>query len=290
MSDKPIEQVLAVPTWLFHQAGRFDGYRNDYAHYLPQLLTPELSCYLPKPAAEENPAFKQIIPYCILRCKEPITAKTYYLSYKRGNGQGEKRLHAKRSIGIGGHMNPPDRCDHSLYYNGMIRELHEELQLGPGQYSQKIVGLVNEDVTPVGKVHLGLVHVFDLVVAEVAGNEDSMHDVKWMSIEELMDGITEYELWSQMCINAIWDNRLELPEKFDTLPGKPLQQANERVAEIGEWGTRKESPNPINPQLTEKIGALVNLVEKRSNRHFTLEELVDTREWVDFKQIAAACK
>ena len=37
-----------------------------------------------------------------------------YLCYQRGGKSGEKRLAAKRSIGIGGHINPHDQREDSL--------------------------------------------------------------------------------------------------------------------------------------------------------------------------------
>ena len=96
------EQVLVVPTSVFHQAGLFQGLTPRTDHYLPLLLDPRHLSYIPRPAAESDPGFKQLIPYVVLRHGDHV----YH--YLRGQGAGEKRLRALRSIGVGGHINPVD--------------------------------------------------------------------------------------------------------------------------------------------------------------------------------------
>jgi predicted NUDIX family phosphoesterase len=150
------EEVLVVPTKLFHGAGLFQGLSRDVDRYLPRLLAAENLQFLPRVRAEDDPSFKQIIPYVVLRWRDQV------FHYTRGKGGGEKRLRALRSVGIGGHINP---CDHapgeSPYRLGMLREIEEEVFLETG-YTEQCLGLINDDATPVGQVHLGIVHVFDL--------------------------------------------------------------------------------------------------------------------------------
>ena len=57
---------------------------------------------MPRSRAEEDPAFKQIIPYAVFTSGEKI------LHYVRGAKSGEKRLVSKGSIGVGGHINDHD--------------------------------------------------------------------------------------------------------------------------------------------------------------------------------------
>ena len=56
----------------------------------------------PKPVLEQDESFRQIIPYVVLRCGGN------YLTYTRGATGGESRLHAKISMGFGGHVDLPD--------------------------------------------------------------------------------------------------------------------------------------------------------------------------------------
>ncbi|MFG0318937.1 MAG: hypothetical protein ACF8XB_16820, partial [Planctomycetota bacterium JB042] len=52
--------------------------------------------------AEEDRAFQQVIPYVVVRRGEEV------LLLKRSRRGGDARLHDKLSIGVGGHVNPPD--------------------------------------------------------------------------------------------------------------------------------------------------------------------------------------
>jgi predicted NUDIX family phosphoesterase len=73
--------------------------------------------FLRRSELEEDPSFKQIIPYAIISNKEPEPRswrdklrgvrqnQSFYL-FRRRSGQTEKRLHNKFSLGVGGHMNP----------------------------------------------------------------------------------------------------------------------------------------------------------------------------------------
>ncbi len=83
-------------------AGAFNGLAMDTQKYLDKLFAPGVPRFMPRPQAEKDPSFKQLIPYVIMTCDGK------YLSYVRGKRAGETRLVAKRSIGIGGHINPTD--------------------------------------------------------------------------------------------------------------------------------------------------------------------------------------
>ena len=151
-----VEHVLVVPTLLFHEIGHFQGFNPDVDRYLDTLLDPMHTRYLPRPEAEEDPSYKQLIPYCVFRHGDDL------FHYTRGSQQGEDRLHAKMSIGVGGHISTLDRdVSDEPYLAGMERELEEEVSIETG-YNTQLVGMINDDETEVGKVHLGVVHVFEL--------------------------------------------------------------------------------------------------------------------------------
>ena len=148
------EHVLAVPTAVLREAGLFPGFTDRVEHYLPIVLDPSRLCFLPRDEAEIDPSFKQLIPYLVLRHGGRV------FHYRRRGG-GEKRLDAQRSIGIGGHITDADGAVTRGYRTGLLRELAEEVELAGG-YRERCVGLINDDRTPVGQVHLGIVHVLDL--------------------------------------------------------------------------------------------------------------------------------
>ena len=66
MSQTDQEQVLVVPRAVFERVGVFQGFSADTAAYLPHLLDPRHTCWQPRGKVEEDPSFKQLIPYCVL--------------------------------------------------------------------------------------------------------------------------------------------------------------------------------------------------------------------------------
>src|SRR5262249_27314328 len=159
------ERVLVTPTRILCQAGLFQGFCSSVEHYLPKILDPDTLTFLPRSQAEDDPSFKQIIPYVVLRWQDQV------FHYQRGRGATEARLRAPRSIGIGGHISAEDGLrPGDLYRTGLLRELAEEVEID-SDYRQRTLGLINDDATPVGQVHLGIVHVFDLEQPRVRRRE-----------------------------------------------------------------------------------------------------------------------
>ena len=117
--------------------------------------------YRPRREVEEDPGYKQLIPYVIFRHFR--AGQTTLFAYTRGSGQGEGRLHRKRSVGIGGHISADDAAmpGANVYEEGLRRELREEVIIDTA-VRESCVGLINDDETPVGQVHLGVVHIFDV--------------------------------------------------------------------------------------------------------------------------------
>lgn len=130
MSLVQTEQVLVVPTELFRELGHFQGFSEDAERYLEELLSPEHTSYRPRGEMEQDPTFKQLIPYVIFRHTDDL-GRVSLFQYTRGSGQGEARLHAKRSIGVGGHISSCDGDVEGLnpYEEGMRRELEEEVDI-----------------------------------------------------------------------------------------------------------------------------------------------------------------
>lgn len=56
------EQVLVVPTSVFHHLGHFQGFSNEVSRYLDEILSPEHTSYRPRSEMEEDPSHKQLIP------------------------------------------------------------------------------------------------------------------------------------------------------------------------------------------------------------------------------------
>lgn len=197
-TNAAVEHVLCVPTLLFHEIGHFQGFMPDVQRYLDTLLDPSYTSYRPRDEVEEDPSYKQLIPYCIFRHKGQV------FHYARGKKGGESRLHAKRSIGIGGHISTEDAEHETHAYSvGMWRELGEEVEMDTA-FEENCVGLINDDDTPVGRVHLGVVHVFDLDAAKVRPREESIIDTGFAEPAELIRQRETFETWSQICLDHLF--------------------------------------------------------------------------------------
>lgn len=202
MSQPEVEHVLVITRALFEQLGAFQGFQADATPYLDAILAPGNNHFMPRPDAETDPSHKQIIPYNIFRHHDR------YLVYTRGGKSGEKRLHAKQSIGIGGHINPHDASEDSLartaYFNAIEREIDEELLIR-GSHTQQVIGLINDDANEVGQVHLGIVHLFELETDDIRSNEAAIQDLQFRTLDQLLAGLDRLETWSSICVEHLQD-------------------------------------------------------------------------------------
>lgn len=206
MSTVEIEQILVVPTRVFHELGHFQGFSTEVDRYLEELLSPEHTTYRPRPEMEQDPSFKQLIPYVIFRYTDPAGI-IHVFQYTRGKGQGENRLHSKRSIGIGGHISSVDAdADLNPYQEGMRRELEEEVEIAT-PYRDTLAGLINDDLTDVGKVHLGIVHVCDVEQPNIFPREDDIAMCGFEPVEKLLAEIDGFETWSQISLKALFGSQ-----------------------------------------------------------------------------------
>jgi predicted NUDIX family phosphoesterase len=197
------ERVLVVPGAQLDRLGRFQGFSPDADRYLSALLVPEFMDYRPRSQVEEDPGYKQIIPYVVFRSGEGV------FCYKRGRSQGESRLHRLRSLGVGGHVSEEDAQGGrtiDAYEAALRRELEEEVAIGcPGRIRR--VGLINDDATPVGRVHLGVVHLYELERPDVAPREDGLAEAGFLPVTTVRSLRTEFETWSQICIDSLLGSR-----------------------------------------------------------------------------------
>lgn len=91
----------------------------------------------------------------------------------------------------------------SPYLEGMKREIEEEVFL-EAKWTERCVGLINDDESDVGKVHLGIVHIFDVDSTKVTPREKSMIDAGFAQPEELLRRLDEFETWSQICLKSLF--------------------------------------------------------------------------------------
>ena len=182
--------------------------RELIAKYIPQKGITTENCdnvvdiilstheFLPRPEAENDPSHKQIIPSVVV-CRGDEIFVT-----RRLNKGGEARLHGLLSIGVGGHINPEADGDGSdVLFRGMKREIEEEVAI-ESMGALIACGMINDDMTEVGSVHLGLFFTLE-VFGEVKVLETEKLEGFWVKRSEL-SGLTEQmETWSQFVIQAL---------------------------------------------------------------------------------------
>jgi predicted NUDIX family phosphoesterase len=197
------EQVLVVERSVVESVGMFHGLTFDVEKYLNQLFAPGVPRFMPRSMAEKDPRFKQLIPYVLISCNGR------YLSYVRGKRAGETRLVAKRSMGIGGHINPVDNevplfgADyHEIYNTAVQREVIEEIKID-SPYTDRVAALLNDDTNEVGQVHLGVVHHWNLETENVTRREQMITQLEFMDIAALQKLRDTMETWSQLCLDGL---------------------------------------------------------------------------------------
>ena len=185
------EQVMVVKR---EEIARFLVERGLVREHLDDILDAinDRHFFIDRAEAEVSPHFKQIIPYVIIR-----SGQSFYL-LQRTPKQTEARLHHKLSLGIGGHINP----DTPELLDGLGKELEEEVDLG-GDYDLTFAGILNDDTTEVGSVHLGAVFVLDSHDRDVRVRETEKMTGRWASRAELAGHREAMETWSQIVYDAL---------------------------------------------------------------------------------------
>jgi len=197
------EQVLVIERKVLEQVGLFNGLAFDIDCYRRQIFAPNIPRFLPRLQVEADPTYKQLIPYVIM------SNNGRYLTYVRGRRAGEARLTGLRSIGIGGHINPIDADNSSLfaylyenYLTAVEREVAEEVSVETS-HTNSVVALLNDDSNEVGSVHLGVVHHWILDAPKVKRKEQMITQMAFMTPAELLQVRDTMETWSQLCLDNI---------------------------------------------------------------------------------------
>jgi predicted NUDIX family phosphoesterase len=203
MTNKMDEQIIVVPRKaLFNNETLvFQGTEDnkDIVNVIMSNIEKNFGV-MRRGDAEENPNFKQPIPYAVIRRGKEL------FMYERLSGGGEQRLHGKLSLGAGGHMNyePADSFEEVIGIN-LARELEEELDISHS-VTPKAVGLINDDSTPVNKVHIALLVILDLPAdATVGVRETDQLKGSWITLEELKkeDTFERLEDWSKIVVQTL---------------------------------------------------------------------------------------
>ena len=186
-----VEQVLVVPRALALPDGSFRGVMR--VGLAPLLATIESAGeYRLRPEMERDPSFKQLIPYLVLR-----DGPRWFLM-RRTRAGADARLHERFSIGVGGHLNPGD----GGLADGLAREWREEIDAAFTP-EFRYVGLLNDDESDVGSVHLGVVYVADAAGRPVAVRETDKLSGSFVQAGDVEAVRDRLESWSALAFDAL---------------------------------------------------------------------------------------
>jgi predicted NUDIX family phosphoesterase len=193
------EDVLVVPTAAVLQelggGSAWHGILPGGEAALADLVR-RRGAFRPRSAMEDDPSWKQVIPYPVLRDGER------WFLMRRTRAGGDARLHDRHSIGVGGHVNPADGGLDGDLTNALRREWTEELEVDFVP-AFRFVGLLNDDTTPVGAVHLGLVYQGDAGGRPVAIRETDKLSGRFAATSEVAAVAESLETWSRLAFDFI---------------------------------------------------------------------------------------
>lgn len=190
------ERVYVVPRTELFPEGAPHGFQAAGREFFDRIYG--RGFFAPRVQVEEDPSLKQVIPYALIARPGEV------FLFRRTDKGGEKRLFGLRSIGVGGHVNPVDSGD--VIHDALRRELNEELCL-PEPWTARIVGLVNNDTTAVGSVHVGVVAVVTPGPGSVRVRESDTMCGAFASREDLLrlhaQERASFEGWSALVLDRL---------------------------------------------------------------------------------------
>ena len=189
------EQVLCVRREDIFPDGAWHGFvSTDLERH--QAVIREHHSFQPRAEVEDDPTYQQVIPYVVFRC-----GGRYFLTH-RLRASSEKRLRRQYSLGIGGHINPGDLVGGDPILDGLKREWQEEVAYD-GRFEARLMGFLNEDSSPVSKVHLGVVFLLEGDSPNIAIRETNKLAGELLTLEEIRIYYLGMESWSQIVYDRL---------------------------------------------------------------------------------------
>ncbi len=184
------EYVLCVRRADIFPDGAWHGFIDTGLERAREVIRARHSFEL-RSEVEEDPDFQQIIPYVVFRHGD-----RYFLT-RRLKASSEKRLHQQYSLGVGGHINPGDLEHGDPIDDGLRREWEEEVEYS-GHFEARLLGLMNDDSSPVSRVHLAVVFLVHGDSPEIRIRETEKLSGELLTLEEMRSFYLQMESWSQI--------------------------------------------------------------------------------------------
>lgn len=183
------EMILVVKrSEFFKQESPWAGLKQvDFDFYL--ALINKKKEFLPRSTMEVDPSYKQIIPYLIFSHKD-----SFFLMQRNDNAT-ENRLKNKYSLGIGGHIREEDLTNGSIF-SWAEREFHEEVEYKDA-FTIKPLGILNDDASAVGQVHVGFVFLLEGSTPHILVKSE-LKSGQLVTLRECKSYFNSMETWSQI--------------------------------------------------------------------------------------------
>lgn len=203
------ESILVVKRNHLFPDGAWQGLKPvDFDHYLHIIECKQE--FHPRSLMETDEMYKQIIPYLVFEHENK-----YFLMQRQSNAS-EKRLQNKYTLGIGGHIRMEDLQNNlatSSYakatedrhiFNWANREFHEEVNYD-GDFTIEPIGILNDDSSAVGKVHIGFVFLLHGDSDQISIKSE-LKSGRLVDLAECTTHMSAMEQWSQQVL-AFLQNR-----------------------------------------------------------------------------------
>ena len=189
------EQVLVVRREDIFPDGAWHGFVTENLDRHQRVIR-ERHDFRPRSEVENDPTYQQIIPYVVFRHRD-----RFFLTH-RLRASSERRLRKQYSLGVGGHINRGDIGAGDPILDGLKREWEEEV-VYDGKFEARLLGFLNEDSSPVSKVHLGVVFLVDGDSPNIRIRETDKLAGELLTLEEMRMFYLAMESWSQIVYDRL---------------------------------------------------------------------------------------
>ena len=240
------ERVLAIPREHYAPLLSFQGLQLDNGELVRRLVGGPVD-YLPRTEAEETDSHKQVVTYVL------VTHGTKVLSFRRGTfNRAAAFLRGSLCIGFGGHVSEDDVTIFSYADAGIVanavREIREEIDLSWSgaraiePEDVRVVGLINDDSSEVGRRHVGIVMRYEVkdwaAWERTERGEASINQLSWIDALSGSVNLIEFEYWSQLCWRVLFPVVAKAQPAYKILRKKPFRSAHHLVI-VGGIGSGK---------------------------------------------------
>jgi len=211
---KSSERVLAYKAEELDQITTWQGLRTVWRHAARTIFSRLEPFYRPRFDVEQDNTFTQALTYIMVKRGKSL------LAYRRGTyNRVDKFLRGAYCVGFGGHVTEEDLDLFNLgtmgIYQCAARELAEEIRLPAVDIQRlgrreglKVIGIINDDSTDVGRRHVAFVMQYEVSSDSYwdrpERGEKAITQLRWISADPPGPILLwNFEYWSQLCLREL---------------------------------------------------------------------------------------